>query len=547
MTAVRAQEKAGDSEGSRSESSALLGVRLPLALLLLLAAALRAVAFKGYFGSDDGGYAKYARLLSLGELEIPPPEDLVEVHATRVGLYAPAALIFRLLGPSEAGLLLFPLLCSLASVVLAFAAGRQLLGARAGLLAGLLAAILPMDARAASTFMPDGPSALCAAAGFLLLRWGCRQDDRSRQVVAGLVAGGAFVAAWLIKESVAYLGPVVLLYLLWIAWTKRRLLTFAACAATCLTGVAAEGLTYRSVADDPLYRPHAIERSFDSTAVIWQQSSDWGRLFVDGRASTTAAEYWKTLLKRVIADGPSQILLDPVFGLIPLVALLGALYTAFHRRRELAFPAFWFVGIVLMFNFSSASLGTYRPLPLADRFLFLQLFPAVLLAAGFLDHLLPRSIRLAGNERERAFWGGLLLCVVLLISAARIGQFWLEGPGAPVVREMEDRLDPSTPFYTDERSLDIFNFFWGFETGPENRGFRELESVPPEPGDYLVVVPSRIESLKTWYGYEAPAQLDELIANSEPLGGGLFRIQEVPPESRLPAASASEAAPSDGP
>jgi len=58
-----------------------------------------------------------------------------------MGLIAPAALCYKIGGLNEGALVAYPLLLSLASVLLAFFAGRSLFNVRTGLLASTIMAV----------------------------------------------------------------------------------------------------------------------------------------------------------------------------------------------------------------------------------------------------------------------------------------------------------------------------------------------------------------------------------------------------------------------
>ena len=84
---------------------------------------LRAQLFRGYIGLDDAEYGKFAYEISQGTF---PPAAYTgpAVFPLRVGVTAPTAAAFSLFGVGEWTLVLYPLLVSLATVLLAFWCAR---------------------------------------------------------------------------------------------------------------------------------------------------------------------------------------------------------------------------------------------------------------------------------------------------------------------------------------------------------------------------------------------------------------------------------------
>ena len=498
-----------------------------LALIVGVALLVRVLVFSGYFGSDDSGYAVLAHQLISGQLEIPLREG-VEVHSLRIGVFWPVALLFATLGVSEFAMLIYPFVTSLLTVALAYLAARWMIGPRAGVVAGLLAALLPLDARSATVLMPDGPAALMAAGGVLAARRAGQSTSPRSQALWGGAAGAGFLGAWLTKESIVYLAPFVLGYLLWLAIRRKRAAVLAGCAAVCLVGVLVESAAYWRLTESPLYRLEAVERSYESTGAVWRQASDWGQLFVDGADSVSSATYWKEVAKRVVVDGPRQLLLTHTFGLIPALALVAVFYAWYHRLREWQFVAWWFASVLLMFNFSSASFTTYRPLPLADRFVYLELFPAILLAAALVDRLLPRaSSDLDEVGAERGFWGAACLVCLLSMCAVGLGRYVLEGPASRFERRAASVLSPEVRLVSDERTVRSLRFFWGFPELDRSVEFEDVDPARLERGDLVLLNESRLSFLRDLYDYQLPAYMEGVLARSRPSSelDGLYEIE----------------------
>ncbi len=490
--------------------------KLPVWVLLLsvvlLAALLRIGTFSGYIGSDMGVYSWYAYKMAKGEFRAG-----TEVLGMRVGLFAPAALAFKIVGrPDERALVAYPFALSLLSVILAYSLARVLLGHRAALIAAAIQAIVPIDTRSASLLLSDLPAAFWGNLGVLLILLGGARPSLGAKTALGVLGGLAFGVSWLTKETIVYLLPFVAGYLAWLCYRGRRNLVLAISAsAGVLAILAGESLVYYLHTGDLLYRYHVTERNYQvARQWFFTEGSPYG--WIEGR-------YWSALLRRLLFQGPVAIFLNINIGLVPGAALLGVLYAVARRVRALTLPALWFVSLVLLFNFGSSSLQAYRPLPLTDRYLYPIFLPAVILLAGFLDILIQRP----SNEvaRERLFWGSVLAAGIAVICLFGVYAYARAGVGSPVARAAARILEPRDRVFTDPRTADGLSFFWGYPNVTNVKDFEGMSAsanltnvkdfegmsasaVPP--GTYVLIDRSWIDFLRSTYGYRPPDFYDRI-------------------------------------
>jgi 4-amino-4-deoxy-L-arabinose transferase-like glycosyltransferase len=447
---------------------------LVLALLLALAAVARVLSFRGYYHSDAGHYARLAHLMASGQFKI----CWQGIFATRVGLFAPVALAFKVGGVNEVTLTAYPLLLSMLGILVAYLATKAMLGTRAGLVAACLAAFLPIDLWSASWLLPDMPAALWMNAGVLLVYIGSQQKGLLGKVVSGALAGLALGVSWLHKETVLYLLPFVGFYALWLVVKNRRnvaLLIAGTALALLLVGL--ESWTYHRYTGDYLFRYHAIYRNYDASAMPIVANP------IPVVGLTGIGKYLVHRTKEVTR----AMFLNPDFALILAGALIACAYAAFMKSRHFVFPALWFGWLLLVYSFGSASLRLYQPLSMDQaRFLYPMLLPAILLASGLMGSLLsPLDVGESSNlRRERLFWGGLMsICiagVALLMTARHISA----GMGRPcrVERELSRVLKPTDPLYTDYHTKMRLEFFWGYPPADSTHDWesKPLSQIPPE-------------------------------------------------------------------
>jgi 4-amino-4-deoxy-L-arabinose transferase-like glycosyltransferase len=462
-----------------------------LTLILISGACLRIVSFIGYgYQGDDVVYAYLAHEMATGQfLQAAKADPLI--YPLRVGILAPAAASFRLFGVSEQALGVYPLLVSLLGIVLAYIAGRAFFGERAGVLAALLQAFLPVDLRYGTLLYPDPPGALWLNVAILLAYLGSREPLTRRKSVYGALAGLFLGLSWLSKEAVLFSLPFLAGYLLWTLYhDKRTVALVAAVTVGCAITLGLEATAYARYFGDPLYHLHAIERhSHHPLATPWFWSPD---------AS------WAQLGARLFRDGPETILLSTRFGLVTAVASLGICYALFKGRRSYAFVGTWFVYHALMFNFGSHSLRNYMPLPTYDRYLWPLLLPAILLTAAFVADLLHiRRGAVPWREADSVFWAGTLSIVLLLGFAHGTYRNFKEDSAFRAEKSLSRMLPSDAVIFADGLTLSGLRFFWAYPQHTRLVEFGGMRTSDIARAAYVVVNPKWAE-IMVQQGWKPP-------------------------------------------
>ena len=131
----------------------------PLTVILAVALVLRLIFFTGMVRGDALNYAHAAYYLSRGVFDLNAWEGM-----SRLGMFIPVAILYRLFGPGDFVTLLYPMISSLASIVFVYLIAKMFGGEGAGLIAAFIWAFLPLDIHLSTTLLPDGPmAALCTA------------------------------------------------------------------------------------------------------------------------------------------------------------------------------------------------------------------------------------------------------------------------------------------------------------------------------------------------------------------------------------------------
>lgn len=470
-----------------------------LSAIMLLGAAIRLAVFQGMVGSDDLSYARVARDIGIGRFQPGDWQNAANaLWSLRVGILLPAAALVHIFGPLEWCYLAYPFVLSVTTIPMAYLAARMFFGGRAAPVAALLSAILPIDTVFATRFYTDLAAAFWISVGMLTTYVAVTKSSARLRPAVGVLAGLAFGISWLHKETLPFAVPLIGLYLLWATWRNKAhvSLLFSIPLGFALV-FGAEALYYHAGPGDWLLRVHG---TIGAKSTLWDPNMPEWALMDSGPN--------RAVLKRILVTGPLTLMFNPSFGMIPLAAALATLYALCFRKRSFAFPGLWFVGLCLTFNFATVSLHSYTPLKIhGAHYLYVVLFPAVLLSAGFIDMLL---IGPPDDEpvRERRFWGHILILLVGLTCLHTFASNLALRVGSRVERQAVKILGPSDGVYTDPRTSAVMEFFWKYPGSHNLRDYTHIGADDIPAGSYILVNPDRLLFMQEWYGAKPHAFLD---------------------------------------
>lgn len=267
------------------------------------------------------------------------------------------------------------LLASLGQVALAYAFARRAHSERAGLLAAVAVAVVPVEVLQATAVLPDVPAAALMALSVWLAASG-------RPWRAGLALG----AAHLFKESAVFAVPVLAA----LAWRRRDARALVAFAAV----VAIEAAAYGALAGDPLAR--------------WLSAATGGhRAFMLGYAARPG---W--VGQRAFLHLPAM-LWTPLHEHSPYVGVAGLAWLASLRAwRRARLLAGWAALVLLAWNFWPSSAWPYVPaVRILGRYLAPAVVPMMALVGVALADAWPRRTVRAAAAAGAAIQ--VALCLVL--------------------------------------------------------------------------------------------------------------------------------------
>ncbi|MBN1912026.1 MAG: glycosyltransferase family 39 protein [Pirellulales bacterium] len=365
-----------------------------------------------------------------------PAMEIVEGHfhphsfgEFRYGLIYPAALSFALFGVSLASFSLYPLLCSIGSLILAYAIGKRIGGTRVGLGAVFVLSVLPLDIYIAGRGeWPDGPQAFFATLALWLLMVAVDKDKRRQTLWVGFGCGLALGMSCLVKVTTLYLVPALIVYA--VVNRKSRWPLVAAVAGLGVVFVGETTLDYWLTGD-------LIARVRSITGV----SAGLGDQGGTGYSVSQLSAY------------PKKFFLQPLMYGLHMYAAVGAVVYAIRKQWRqsllLLLWVLWFFGYVWL---GSSSPTSYRRLSQFARYIAIINVPlAVLIALWF------------ASLRSWVRWGGYVLLAAAGLFMANLNVAD-QGERTIAVREAARYLNEqkdSHPVYVNLHTDSALRFFLG--------------------------------------------------------------------------------------
>lgn len=183
-----------------------------LAVIVVAAIAWRLACFGGYQGHDDRNYISYA--YSYATRGVVPLDDAT-TWLGRIGFWVPLSLGLKLFGVSEANLALYPMLCSIGSVVVTFCLARMYFDGRIALIAAALLAVFPLDVIFSTCAYADLPVSFYTGAMLLFFVRAERGNAWYDWLGVGLAAGIAYLHKETALAFAVPLGVYVVMRRLW--------------------------------------------------------------------------------------------------------------------------------------------------------------------------------------------------------------------------------------------------------------------------------------------------------------------------------------------
>lgn len=383
---------------------------------------LRLFYYMGVVRGDDFAYTNYAYELSIGALDLSGNDP----GLNRPGLYGPAALFFRLLGPSEFTATLFPLLASLLTIFFIYKIALMLSGQKVALLAAFLWAVFPLDIFMATQLDPETPLAMATTGAVYALLAALHSSKTARKTLYFFLCALFLVWSFNIKPSGTPIVFALIALLLIHHWpgirtwvtraTPKRILKRAPLMGAIILATFGAFILFRQ--PWPIFVNNLELTSYDiAPSLVLGRENPL-------QQSDLKGPYWSVNRKIISPPIEAQILTGQgkterinLFDPILLLFAIGAAYILLQRRKG-AYPLLIWFGIPFFYlewgpfprTLSSAISFVYTPLlhwVAADNLLYICV-PVILVVAFYISQGLI----------EENITGALLLAVFLVIVSA---------------------------------------------------------------------------------------------------------------------------------
>ena len=325
------------------------------AVVLLVGLVLRWYVITDDMYADSVVYAQNAYNLLHGTFTLR--DDSWCTH--RLPVFVPVALAYAAWGVNEFSTHVWPVLLSMAQLMLTMWLGFRLLGSRAGLVAGALLAFLPLDVNQAAHLMPDGvmaTSLTASAACWIIGREQAGGRARSLMFLSGVcLALATIVRLYSIVLVALYLGDALAR-----PRTARDLLWPV--LGGLVIGLPLVGL-YQGATGDLFYPLRVV-------------SDAYGR--------------------RLAPEGVSMLVYPSLLwhprqetALYPALFAVAVVFALARPSRARVLLLLWALSLLLFLEFGTMSFSRYVPIFKRTRFLTVVAAPLSLLAASMLGAVVP--------------------------------------------------------------------------------------------------------------------------------------------------------------
>jgi Dolichyl-phosphate-mannose-protein mannosyltransferase len=405
-------------------------------------------------------------------------------------------LVFQLLGHSDCGLRLLPVVAGTAAALLMHPLASRFLEAAEARLAAMIAMFCPLLVTYSNAVKQYSVELLAAVLLLLVLERAFR-GDTERGMAPGALAAGA-LAPWVSLTSVFVLATG------WAILAGRAIrhhrgaarLAISAAAIWGASAATAYATVYRAASGDPYLNRF------------------WELAFVMPTRPGFVGHAWKTLEDQVWGFVAGDPLIDrrPLLWLLRAGSVLVVTLCVLGCRRMQATrgpAACWWLAGPAILTLLASMIGLF---PIAPHLtLFLLPGMMVLFVAGLSD-----LVRLGGDAPARR---GLAIATAALVlplaSYLVVRTFSLEPPGhfERLVRELRERRLPGEPVYIFARSLPAWIYYSTDWSRPDTARLRFLTAAAHSTGAAFENAPSRgrVREEEVWAVSPSPVAPGELL------------------------------------
>ena len=345
-----------------------------LSLILLFALIIRLSFFCGITGGDDLAYLEEIHKSYMGDFE-PASSH----WGLRLGFILPSLLCVYLFGFNEAALALFPLICSVAHILLIYATAKLLVNEKTALLSAFLMAFFPLDVFFATMIFLDTPLALFMGLTAFYVIKGELSGKTAYYVVSGLFLG----LAYLTKETGLY---ITLFFIVYVIAEKKIRLKYGVVILSFLFIVVLEFGYYYLKTGNPAYRFSIIEGGHHSMIKTLEKEYD------ESSGTDQEEAFFKKDISDVLVLRGNNWYVEPFFmlatnqefGFFYYFILPITIYFLVKKDKKIRIILIWMIPMFIYILYGTTNPFSFSPLRRWPRYLTPVTLPALIILAYFL-------------------------------------------------------------------------------------------------------------------------------------------------------------------
>lgn len=462
-----------------------LDSRIYLIGILLFALFLRIIFLSGVNTSDDLNYINSAYKILEGSFS--PTWSM----SLRVLMIYPTAFFFWLFGISNFSAALWPLICSMGTIILIYKIGKLLFNERVGLLAAFLLSFFPLDVTYATRVSPDLPLAfLMTISVYLFLK--ARTVNRNYLYLFS--SGIALGLSYLTKVLGLLLFFFYFVYMIYDFISKRKInFNYSFIVLGFLLVFVIEGLYYYSSNGDFLLRYNEVSKIYTTTGVYWGK----------GIYPIDILTFYPPAMLNLV-DYYSGTPNTRIYGFFFYFVFLALIYSLIRREKRSYVLIIWMLSLFLYLQIGTRSLSEYLLFGKEYRYLTIITVPALIILASFL------------LDKSKVIRKFLLISVIFLLSTSvYYGYFISEHLNYGIgecgcvrmsdIHKISDYIKASNGTFFVDNTIYYYVLFDLKYNPTQLRGVSFVKNVSELSGSFIVLNSSYISlNSCSGYGYTLP-------------------------------------------
>jgi len=474
-----------------------------LILILIFALFLRLHFFVSVGNADSadaGIYVNSAIKIVEGEFHYPSlsqeeyTNPIIIPAVLRTFMLYPTAFFIFIFGLNKYSLALFPLLCSLGSIIVIYKLGSLLFNKKIGLIASFLLSIFPLSVIYSTRSMPDIPMTFFMVLSvFLFLRAELGKNNKNNYILY-ILSGIFWGMSYLIKEFSIVL---ILFFVIYFIYKKRIKKHYLLLLLGFLTIFFLELLFFYLKTGYPFYR------------IAMTGKAHLFKIFIEGKGYYQVKSFFNLITFYYPINYPflyhSKTLfsfLTPhagiyYFGFFYYFAVLGLIYGLYKKNKNIIYLLIWLIPLFLFLEFGATNIEFEKSSLISYMFIFKEIaayrfssiitVPILLAASYFLYKIFNYKVL---NVKLLGIVLFLFLFVSSIYFIEKDYEYYYEGQ-RDIIEAAEFLKDGDNKIYTDSLAIDQLTFLLGLDQKEKFKNICNIDASQIENNSFVLIGGSR--------------------------------------------------------